>query len=93
MQPSSVEEIRVALAAAQDAARQRAFDSCDIDDIEELILRVDAELRTLRPNIQTLATYLNSLARSLRADAANRSVCLQIDSAMRNAGVPTYWDH
>lgn len=93
MQPSSVEEIRRALDAARDAARRGPLDSCDIDDIEELIVPIETELRATRPNIQTLSTYLNSLAKSLRADPGNRSVCLQIDTAMRNAGVPTHWEH
>jgi hypothetical protein len=58
-----------------------------------LIAPVETELRADRPNMQTLSTYLNSLAKSLRADPSSRSVCLQIDTAMRNAGVPTHWEH
>ena len=93
MERSSIEEIRRALDAARDVARSGAFDGCDIDEIEEIIAPVETELRSTRPNIQTLSTYLNSLAKSLRADPGSRGVCMQIDAAMRNAGVPTHWEH
>jgi hypothetical protein len=93
MERNSVEEIRRALDAARDVARNGSFDGCDIDDIEELIAPVETELRATRPNIQTLSTYLNSLAKSLRSDPGSRGVCMQIDTAMRNAGVPTHWEH
>jgi hypothetical protein len=93
MERSTIEEIRRALDAARDAARGGSLSSCDIDDIEELIVPVETELRATRPNIQTLSTYLNSLAKSLRSDPSSRSVCMQIDQAMRNAGVPTHWEH
>jgi len=54
---------------------------------------VESELRTTQPNKQTLSTYLNSLARSLRGNPSNRALCLQIDAAMRHSGVPTHWEH
>jgi hypothetical protein len=93
MERTSIDEIRAAVDAARDVARNGAFDSCDIADIEELIAPVETELRSTRPSIQTLSTYLNSLAKSLRADPGSRGVCMQIDAAMRNAGVPTHWEH
>ncbi len=93
MERNSIEEIRAALDAARDVARNGALDDCDIADIEELIAPVETELRSTRPNIQTLSTYLNSLAKSLRSDPGSRGVCMQIDAAMRNAGVPTHWEH
>ncbi len=93
MDRNIVEEIRAALDAARDVARNGTLDRCDIDDIEELIAPVETELRATRPNIQTLSTYLNSLAKSLRSDPGSRGVCMQIDAAMRNAGVPTHWEH
>ena len=93
MERNSVEEFRAALDAARDVARNGALDDCDIADIEELIAPVETELRSTRPNIQTLSTYLNSLAKSLRSDPGSRGVCMQIDAAMRNAGVPTHWEH
>lgn len=91
MERNSVEEIRQALSAAREAAA--SLDGCDISDIEEIIAPVEAELRMPRPNIHTLSTYLNSLAKSLRSDPASRTVVLKIDAAMRNAGVPTHWEH
>lgn len=93
MERNSVEEIRAALDAARDVARNGSLTDCDIADIEELIAPVETELRSTRPNIQTLSTYLNSLAKSLRSDPGSRGVCMQIDAAMRNAGVPTHWEH
>jgi hypothetical protein len=90
---SSLDEIRRALDAARDIARSGALDECDVADIEEIIAPVETELRAPRPNMQTLSTYLNSLAKSLRSDPGSRSVCMQIDSAMRKAGVPTHWEH
>lgn len=94
MQRSSVEEIRRALDAARTAARDTSgLDRCDVADIDELIVPIEAELRAARPNLQTLSTYLNSLAKSLRHDPANRAVCLQLDTAMRNAGVAPRLEH
>jgi hypothetical protein len=90
---TSLNEIQRALDAAREVARNGSFDSCDVEDIEEIIAPVETELRAPRPNIQTLSTYLNSLAKSLRSEPDNRGVCLQIDAAMRNAGVPTHWEH
>jgi hypothetical protein len=92
MDRSSLDEIRRALDAARDIARNGALDRCDVADIEEIIAPVETELRAPRPNMQTLSTYLNSLAKSLRSDPGSRSVCMQIDSAMRKAGVPTHWE-
>lgn len=93
MERASLDEIRRALDAAREAARNGSLDSCDIEDIEEIIAPVETELRAPRPNIQTLSTYLNSLAKSLRSEPSSRAVCMQIDAAMRHAGVPTHWDH
>lgn len=93
MERASLDEIQRALDAARDIARSGALDSCDVEDIEEIIAPVETELRAPRPNIQTLSTYLNSLAKSLRSEPGSRGVCMQIDAAMRNAGVPTHWEH
>lgn len=93
MERSSVDEIQRALEAAREVVRNGSLDSCDVEDIEEIIAPVETELRAPRPNIQTLSTYLNSLAKSLRSEPDNRAVCMQIDAAMRNAGVPTHWEH
>jgi hypothetical protein len=93
MERSSLEEIQSVIAAARDAARNGQFDGCDVADIEEIIDPVESELRAPRPNTQTLATYLNSLARSFRANPSHRALCMQIDAAMRHAGIPTNWEH
>jgi hypothetical protein len=93
MDRTSIEEIQRAVEAARDVARSGSLDGCDAEDIEEIIAPVETELRAPRPNMQTLTTYLNSLAKSLRADPGTRDVCMQIDRAMRKAGVPTHWEH
>ena len=51
------------------------------------------ELETSRPNPNTLATYLNSLARSLRSQPKARAVIAKIDTALREAGLPSDWEH
>ena len=89
----AIEGIRQALAAAREAAQRAGLDSCDLDDLEQVIAPAEAELDAPLPNVQTLTTYLNSLARSLRAAPAARAVVTQLDSAMRAAGVPTQWEH
>lgn len=93
MERASLDEIQRALDAAREAVRNSSLDGCDAEDIEEIIAPVETELRAPRPNIQTLSTYLNSLAKSLRSDPGTRAVSMQIDSAMRHAGVPTHWEH
>jgi hypothetical protein len=93
MERTAIDNIRRALAAARDAAHNAAMNDCDLDDIEDVLAPAEAELDTANPNIQTLATYLNSVARSLRSVASARNECLQLDAAMREAGVPTHWEH
>ena len=93
MDRQATEQIQQAIEAAREVAHSGAFDGCDADEIEEIIAPIETELRGPRPTIQTLTTYLNSLAKSLRADPSTRGVCMQIDSAMRNAGIPTHWEH
>lgn len=93
MDRTDIGNIRQAVAAAQQAAFAANFDGCDLNDIEEIIEPVERELQKPRPNPQTLTTYLNSLARSLRAYAPARSVCLQLDAAMRSAGLTANWEH
>jgi hypothetical protein len=89
----AIEALRAAIAAAREVARSAQLDNCDIDDIEEIIAPAAAELEHPLPNVHTLSTYLNSLARSLRAQDRARSIVLQLDAAMRQAGVPTNWEH
>jgi hypothetical protein len=93
MQRHSIEQIRAAVAAAREAIRTADLSGCDADDIESLIEPVEHELEAPLPNVHTLATYLNSLARSFRSYPTGRRVSLQLDAAMRDAGVPTDWEH
>jgi len=92
MKRAAIEHIRQAIAAAREVARSD-LSSCDAADIDELVQPVERELDSSHPNVQTLGTYLNSLARSLRTDPAARAVCLQLDAAMREAGVPSSWEN
>jgi hypothetical protein len=94
MERTAVAHIREAVEAAREIAQAAPdFDTCDTDDIEEIVEPVRQELEKAQPNAQTLATYLNSLARSLRAYPPARSVCLRLDAAMREAGLTTDWEH
>jgi hypothetical protein len=69
--------------------QQFALDSCDADDINEVIASVDQELARPNPNRNTLATYLSSLVRSLRSRPSAQEVSTRLDAAMRKAGLPT----
>jgi hypothetical protein len=93
MNPSAIAAIREAVDAAHRFAHASTFNGCDADDIDEIIEPVNHELLKAKPNPQTLSTYLNSLARSFRADESARKVCKQLDAAMRAAGVPTNWEN
>lgn len=93
MERSAVRNIREALVAAREVAQRLRLDSCDMDDLEEVIQPAEAELDASLPNVLTLATYLNSLARSLRAEPRARATVMRLDAAMREAGVPTTWEH
>jgi len=93
MNQTAIDELRAALAAARAAAHAVQLDSCDVADLEELMAPAAAELATDRPNVATLGTYLNSLARSLRSEPAARKAVMQLDAAMRNAGIATQWEH
>ena len=86
MNQTAIDELRDALAAARAAAHAVQLDSCDVADLEELMAPAAAELATDR-------TYLNSLARSLRSEPAARKAVMQLDAAMRNAGIATQWEH
>ena len=93
MQRNTLEQIREVVAAARVAAKSGDFDGCDLDDLEEVMTPVERELETSRPNPNTLATYLNSLARSLRSQPKARAVIAKIDTALREAGLPSDWEH
>ncbi len=93
MNRAAIDELRDALTAARAAAHTVQLDSCDVDDLEAIIEPATAELATELPNVATLSTYLNSLARSLRSEPGARTAVMQLDAAMRKAGIPTQWEH
>jgi hypothetical protein len=88
MDSAAVDDIRQAVRAVHKAVHTKKLDSCDIDDIDEVISAVDLELARPHPNKNTLATYLSSLERSLRAEPHTHDAYGQLDDAMRNAGIP-----
>jgi hypothetical protein len=93
MQRVNVEQLREAIRSARDAVEHSHLDACDASDLEELLDPVERELNVSTPNLMTLATYLNSLARSLRAQPGARGALKELDQAMRASGVPTQWEH
>jgi hypothetical protein len=93
MQRIHVDQLRQAIQTVRDAIRRANLDTCDTGDLEEIIEPVERELSATDPNPMTLSTYLNSLARSLRAEPDARNAVMQLDAAMRNSGVPTQWEH
>lgn len=66
MERATIDRIRETVRAAQHAVHSNKLDSCDVDDIEEVITLVDRELSRPKPNKITLTTYLTSLVHSLR---------------------------
>jgi len=83
--------IHQALVAVQQAVLQMTFPSCDQDDVVELIDRVEYELHARHPNIALMCNFLNSIARSLRAQPEARDACLTIEGAIGAAGMPSTW--
>jgi len=83
--------IHQALAAVQDTVGTLTFPRCDQDDLFELIDRVEAELGLPHPSVHTLGSFLNSIARSLRAQAEAREACLVIEDALERTGIPSTW--
>lgn len=93
MHRGDLDLIREATEAAHQFAHSGTFDGCDAGDIDEIVEPVEQELQKPMPSEELLGMYLNSLARSLRAVPAARSVVKQLDTAMRAAGLPTNWEH
>jgi ABC-type transporter Mla subunit MlaD len=93
MHSLNVRQIREAVAAAQRFAQKSTLDGCDLSDIEEITSPLTHELERANPNKQTLATYLNSLLRSLRAQPHAKDICAQLDELMKQSGIPTDWQH
>jgi hypothetical protein len=85
--------IRQVLMDVQAAMQELDTDSCDAADVQEVIDKATAELDAAQPNVATLGTYLNSLARSLRHEPRVRTLVMELDAAMREAHVPANWEH
>ncbi len=83
--------IHQALVAVQQAVTSMTFPSCDQGDLLELIDRVEEQLHASHPNVPMMCTFLNSIARSLRAQPEAREVCLVIEDAIGTAGLPSTW--
>ncbi len=91
MDGEHLEAIHQALSAVQQAVLTMTFPSCDQLDVVELIDRVESELHSHRPNVPLMCTFLNSIARSLRAQPEARDACLTIEGAIGAAGMPSTW--
>jgi hypothetical protein len=85
--------IRQVLLDVEDALEELHLAGCDTSDVQEIIDKAMAELDHPIPSVATLGTYLNSLARSLRSESRVRTVVMELDATMREANVPTNWEH
>ena len=83
--------IHEALISVQSAVTVMTFPRCDQEDVMELIDRVEEQLRCPHPNTALMCTFLNSIARSLRAQPEAREACLTIEQAIEAAGMPSTW--
>jgi ABC-type transporter Mla subunit MlaD len=93
MHSMHVRQLREAVAAAQRFAQKSTLDGCDLSDIDEITSPLTHELERANPNTQTLATYLNSLLRSLRVQPHAAEICAQLDEVMKQSGIATDWQH
>ncbi len=84
-------EVRQTLGALHDMVGALTFSECDQDDLFELLERVETELSTSHPNTQVIGTFLNSIARSLRAQPEAREICLRIEELLTRLGLPSTW--
>src|SRR5688572_33084551 len=91
MDDGQLAAIHEALVAVQQAVTTMTFPSCDQEDMIELIDRVESELHSPHPNVPLMCTFLNSIARSLRAQPEARDGCLRIEVATGAARVPRTW--
>jgi hypothetical protein len=91
MNDGQLAAIHEALVAVQQAVTSMTFPSCDQEDMIELIDRVESELHAPHPNVPLMCTFLNSIARSLRAQPEARDACLTIEGAIGAAGMPSTW--
>jgi pyruvate/2-oxoglutarate dehydrogenase complex dihydrolipoamide acyltransferase (E2) component len=83
--------IHQALVSVQHAVTGMTFPRCDQEDLIELIDRVEEQLHSTHPNMALMCNFLNSIARSLRAQPEAREACLTIEQAIENAGMPSTW--
>jgi hypothetical protein len=91
MDGTQTNAIHEALVAVQHAVTIMTFPSCDQEDLIELIDRVEGELHASHPNVPLMCTFLNSIARSLRAQPEAREACLAIEDAIDAAGMQSTW--
>jgi hypothetical protein len=91
VEASHLNGIHQALSAVHETVGTLTFPRCDQDDVFELIDRVESELGSKHPNIALMCTFLNSIARSLRAQPEAREACLVIEDAIERAGFPSTW--
>jgi hypothetical protein len=83
--------IHQALVCVQSTVTGMTFPRCDQEDVLELIDRVEEQLHGSHPNVALVCTFLNSIARSLRAQPEAREACLTIEQAIEAAGMPSTW--
>ena len=83
--------IHQALVAVQHAVTSMTFPSCDQGDLIEAIDQVEEQLHNSHPNLALMCRFLNSIARSLRAQPEARHACLAIEDAIGKAGMPSTW--
>jgi hypothetical protein len=83
--------IHKALMTVQHALTSMTLPGCDQGDVSEVIDRVEEELHAPHPNASLMSQFLNSLARSLRAQPEARDACLAIEGALHEAGLPSTW--
>ena len=92
MDHEDIYRLRKAVDTARQAAHQARLDNCDVGDIDEALEALDTELAKPTPNRNTVALYLNSVARSLIAAPSARDARDHIDRALRLAGLPATWE-
>lgn len=83
--------IHQALLSVQHAVTSMTLPSCDQGDLIEAIDQVEEQLHIAHPNLALMCRFLNSIARSLRAQPEARGACLAIEDAIGKAGMPSTW--
>jgi hypothetical protein len=83
--------IHEALVSVQHAVTSMTFPICDQEDLIEAIDSVEAQLHVGHPNLALMCRFLNSIARSLRAQPEARDACMAIENAIGRAGMPSTW--